>query len=116
MTLPKIVQTKNAIASAATIVQPTGVPYNMETNIPKSAQTTERIAEQIVTLLNVLNTRIADRAGKTINAEIKSEPTRFMARTIITELTQAIEKLYAFVETPEDAAKVSSNVIANILW
>ena len=106
---------KNVIASAATIVQPTGVPFIIEKSIPLSAHKTETIAEQSVTLLKVLNRRIAESAGKIISAEIRSEPTRFIASTIITAVTQAIAKLYALVETPEDAAKFSSKVMAKIV-
>lgn len=81
---------------AATIVEPTGVPAKMAIRIPKTAQTTEIIAEQIVTDLKLLNILIAEIDGKITNAEIKSEPTRFIARTIITAIKIAITKLYIF--------------------
>ena len=38
--------------------------------------------------------RMADNAGKITSAEIKSDPTRFMARTMITAMTMAISRLY----------------------
>ena len=99
----------------ATTVEPTGVPANIEASMPKEAQATDIITEQILTDLNVLNTRIADMAGKTINADISKAPTKFMARTITTAITEARIKLYIFALFPVAAAKFSSNVTANIL-
>ena len=110
-----ILNKQNPAMSAATIVDPTGVPARMETMIPNAAQKTENKAEQIVTLLKLLNTRIADNAGKITNAEINSEPTRFIASTIITAMTTAIKRLYVFAFVPDDLAKFSSNVTAKIL-
>ena len=72
---------------------PTGVPQIMETKIPRSAQIADIIVENTVTDLNVLKTRIAERAGNIINAEIRREPTRFIARTITTAITIAIKRL-----------------------
>ena len=40
-------QTKNATISVITIVEPTGVLYNIETIIPINAHTTEIIIENI---------------------------------------------------------------------
>ena len=79
--------------SIATIVEPTGVSVRIDMIIPNTAQTTDSIAEQIVTLKNVLKIRIADSAGKMINAEINNEPTRFIARTMITAIITAITRL-----------------------
>ena len=84
---------KNAIISTATIVDPTGVPATMEVRIPIKAQQTDRIAEQIVTDLKLLNRRIADIAGEMIRAEISRDPTRFMARTMMTAVMTAITRL-----------------------
>ena len=84
----------NAAASTATIVDPTGVPANMEMMIPKKAHMTDNSAEHIVTLLKLLNIRMADIAGNMISAEIRSDPTRFMARTMMTAITIAIIRLY----------------------
>ena len=84
---------KNATISTATIVEPTGVPSSTEIIIPKNAQTTEKTAEQIVTDLKLLKILIAESAGKITKAEIRSEPTKFIARTIITAITTAINKL-----------------------
>ena len=101
--------------SAKTIVGPTGVPAIMEAKIPTAVQETDKIAEQIVTDLNDLKMRIALKAGKIINAEISNEPTKFIARTIMTAVTTAINKLYKFVFTPVALANDSSKVTANNL-
>ena len=101
--------------SARTIVGPTGVPAIIEANIPVAVQLTDKIAEQIVTDLNDLKIRIALKAGKIINAEIRSEPTRFIAKTMIIAVTTAINKLYKLVFTPVALANDSSNVTANNL-
>lgn len=75
------------------MVEPTGVPAKMDIRIPLNAQTTDKTAEQMVTALKFLNTRIAERAGKITSAEINSEPTRFIARTIMTATITAIRRL-----------------------
>ena len=106
---------KNTIMSAATIVGPTGVPATIEVNNPVVAQNTEIIAELIVTDLNDLNILIALKAGKIINAEIKRDPTKFIAKTIITAVIIAINKLNRFAFTPVALAKFSSKVTAKIL-
>ena len=83
-----------ASKSAATIVEPTGVPAGTEIKRPARAHVTLIITEQIVTDLKLLKTRIAERAGKITSAEIKSEPTRFIASTIITAIMIAMTRLY----------------------
>jgi hypothetical protein len=97
------------------MVEPTGVPANMENTIPINAQATEATAEKIVTALKLLSTLIAERAGKITSAEISSEPTKFMASTIITAVIVAISKLYNPTLVPTAFAKSSSKVTANIL-
>lgn len=90
---PTIEQMTKATISTATMVEPTGVPAKMEARIPKTAQNTENIAENTMTDLKLLNNRIEESAGKIINADIKREPTRFIANTIITAMTTAIRRL-----------------------
>ena len=75
------------------MVEPTGVPARMEIRIPSSAHIIEDTAEKIVTLLKFLRMLIAESAGKMTKADIKSEPTKFIARTMITAITVAINKL-----------------------
>ena len=99
----------------ATIVEPTGVSATNETTIPKMAHNTDSIAEQSVTEKKVLNIRIAASAGNIVNAEIKREPTKFIESTIITAMTTAIMRLYAFAFVPTARAKFSSNVTSKIL-
>ena len=77
----------------ATMVEPTGVPARMEIKSPETELNTDTRALHTVTLLKLLKTRIADSAGKITNALIKREPTRFMARTIITAIIQAMTRL-----------------------
>ena len=110
-----IENTAKAAISTATIVEPTGVPAVIEISIPNSAQNTDSKAEHIVTDLKLLNTRMAESAGNMTSAEIKSEPTRFMARTIITAVVTAIIRLYSPALTPDALANVSSNVTEKIL-
>ena len=98
------------------MVEPTGVPIRIEIIIPKNAQRTDRIAEKIVTDLKLLNKRIAEIAGNMTSAEINKEPTKFIAKTIITAIIIAINKLYFSVLIPVAFAKSSSNVTAKIIW
>ena len=79
--------------STTTIVDPTGVPARIAVMRPTAAQTTERMPAQIVTARKLLNTRMADRAGKITSAEMSSEPTRFMASTIMTAMMTASSRL-----------------------
>jgi len=75
----------------------------------------DRIIEQMVTALKLPNTHIADRAGKMMSADIKSEPTRFIPSTIITAMMIAMIKLYVSVLVPVAFAYSSSNVTAKSL-
>ena len=91
--MPIIINTRYIAASTVTIVAPTGVPPRIDMNIPVKAATIDIITEQIVTDLKLPNTHIADRAGKMISADISSEPTRFMPKTMITAMIMAIIRL-----------------------
>ena len=108
-------QIANAAMSVITIVDPTGVSHIMDRTIPKSAHTTEITAEQMVTDLKLLNILIADNAGKITSADTRSDPTRFMASTMITAIIVAITKLSSFVFVPTAFAKLSSKVTAKNL-
>ena len=100
--------------SAATIVEPTGVPPRMAVSMPINAHATERTAAQMVTLKKLRQTRMAANAGKTMSAEISREPTRFIASTMMTATTTARNRLQSPVRTPPARADVSSNVMAKI--
>ena len=107
---------KNATMSAATIVEPTGVPARMATTIPVREQTTEITAAATVTEKKLLKNRMAESDGNTTSAETSNAPTRFMARTMIAAMMIAIRRLNALTLTPVACAKFSSNVMAKILW
>ena len=87
----------------------------IERTIPVSAQNTESIAEKIVTDLKLLKILIADNAGKITSADTRSEPTRFIARTMMTAITVAIMKFRKPAFVPTAFAKLSSNVTAKNL-
>ena len=84
---------KNTTISTATMVEPTGVEPRTDTRIPVREHSTDRTAEHIVTDLKLLNIRMAERAGNMTSAEMSSEPTRFIAMTIIIAMTIAISRL-----------------------
>lgn len=75
------------------MVDPTGVEKSIDTTIPIRAQNTETTAAYITTPLKFCITRIAESAGKMTSAEIKREPTKFIASTIITAVITAIKLL-----------------------
>ena len=75
------------------MVEPTGVSSRIEQRMPKIAQKTDITAEKRMTDLKFLKSRMDERAGKMIRAEIKREPTRFMARTITMAIITAIKRL-----------------------
>ena len=96
------------------MVGPTGVEKMIAERIPMIAQVIEIIVERITTRLNVRHIRIEESAGNITSAEMSSEPTRFIARTIITAVTTAMSRLYSEARIPEALAKSSSKVTANI--
>lgn len=100
--------------SAVTIVEPTGVEFSIETTMPTNAHITEITAEHITTLLKLLKSLIEESAGNIISADISSEPTRFIASTIIVAVIIAMSRLYPSDFTPLAFAKFSSNVTENI--
>ena len=75
------------------MVEPTGVSKRIDERMPNIAQKTDITAEKRMTDLKFLKSRMDERAGKMIRAEIKREPTRFMASTITTAVTTAITML-----------------------
>lgn len=84
---------KNTTIFAETIVAPTGVSHNKEIKNPTPAHITDITAEHIITLLKLLKILIAVIDGKIINADIRSEPTRLIASTIIKAVIIAIIRL-----------------------
>ena len=61
--------------------------------MPAVALKTDNTAALIVTERKDLNNRIADNAGKLQVLKSESEPTRFIASTMITAITTAISRL-----------------------
>ena len=84
---------KKAAMSDITMVAPTGVPQMIEKIMPKRAQTTDTQTEQTVTERKLRNSFIAQSAGKIIRAETRSDPTRFIARTMMTAVITEISRL-----------------------
>ena len=74
-------------------MEPIGVPAIIEMSIPRTAHKTDIIAEPITTALKLLKSRIVDKAGKIISADVSNEPTKFIAKTIITAMIMAIIRL-----------------------
>ena len=105
----------NMKTSTPTIVEPTGVPLTIDISNPIIAETTDIILDAIVTDLKVLNILIAEITGNIIKADIRSEPTRFIASTITIAVIVATSKFITFAFTPVATANVSSKVIENIL-
>ena len=75
------------------MVEPTGVSKRIDERMPNIAQKTDITAEKRMTDLKFLKSRMDERAGKMIRAEIKREPTRSMARTITMAIITAIKRL-----------------------
>lgn len=101
--------------SAITIVAPTGVAKIMEINIPRIAQTTLMILEEITTALKLLNTLMLDIAGNTTSAAVSKEPTNLIDRAITIPITAASAISYALAFSPVAVMKAESKVIENIL-
>ena len=101
--------------SMMTIVEPTGVPATIDARIPVIAPNTDMEQEETITFLKLLKSNIAETEGKMIRAEIKREPTRFIASTMITAMTAASMTFKKRVFVPHANAKSSSKVMAKIL-
>ena len=83
---------------------------------PSQRQTTEITAAFRVTVRNVRQIRMADRAGNTIRLEISSAPIIRIPRTITMAVSRAIRVLYTSDFVPVARAKFSSKVTAKIRW
>ena len=95
-------------------MEPTGVEYSTASTMPMEVLSTEMAAAQITTPRKLLNTRMAESAGKITSAEISREPTRFMASTMITAVITAMSILWSFAFMPVAEAKTSSKVTAKM--
>ena len=83
----------NAQRSATTTVGPMAVAHTSEIITPNVAQIREMTTAQIVTLLKVLKSRIAEREGKMMRAEASSAPSIFIASTTVMPTAIAITAL-----------------------
>ena len=66
-----------------TILAPVGVSSIYDVNRPNIKQTTDKIADEIVTDLNDLKTLIEIRAGNSMSDEINIEPINLIPKTIV---------------------------------
>ena len=82
-----------ADAYARTTLAPAGVAATYERVTPAIRHTTEITAAFIITLLNVLHTRIDVNAGKMIRLEINNAPIIRIPSTIVTAVSTAINVL-----------------------
>ena len=64
MTMDARQKMKNTQISADTMVEPTGVPASIEMIMPLAAHNRDITTEQMITLLKLLNTLMAESAGK----------------------------------------------------
>ena len=94
---------------------PTGEPTSTEIKSPIPVHTTEKTADDIVTDRKLLNTHIEASAGNTTSADIRSEPTRFIANTTIKAIFTAVHNFYFLVFITVETAKFSSIVTAYLL-
>lgn len=69
-----------------TTVAPIGVERMMDAMIPDTAQKTPTTPEAITTDRKLLNILSVDKTGNTISADIRSEPTSCMLKTITTAI------------------------------
>ena len=76
------------------MVAPTGVPHMIDPVMPSTAQTTDSAAEHMVTRRKSSQILMADKAGNMTRADTSRDPTRFMARTMMTAMITAIIRLY----------------------
>ena len=98
-----------------TIHAPVGSERRNDTRIPTKKHITDNIAEQITTLLNVVQTLMAVSAGKIMRLEISIDPIIRIPTTIVNAVSIARSILHPETLIPDDFAKLSSNVEQNIL-
>lgn len=96
-----ILQNPKHTISTTTIVEPTGVPETIATNKPIIAARTDIIHAKNVTFRKLLKIIIEETAGNIMRADIKSVPTRFIARTITVAITAARIIFINFVFIPQ---------------
>ena len=108
-------KSKKAKIFIITTLAPAGVSYRYEITIPVKKQKTAIMAEQTVTVLNLLKILMAVKAGKIIRLEISKAPIMRIPSTIVRAVKSAMSILYVPVFIPPAFAKVSSKLMAKIL-
>ena len=99
-----------------TIEEPTGILSIIQhKNNPIVTATTEDIAANIVTCLNVLKINLADSVGNIINAVINNAPISFIPITTTKDVKIEIVILIIVAFVPVDLENTGSNVAVNIL-
>ena len=83
----------NITKSKTTTVAVVGVSSLIDVKRPKNIENTDIATEHNMTDLKFLNIFMADKGGKTISADIKSEPVSIIARLIVIATNMAISIL-----------------------
>ena len=94
---------------------PVGVAIKYDNVKPIINVIIDTTTDDITVLLNFLNILIEVNVGNIINELISNDPTNLIPNTTIIEHNVENIMLYKFTLIPIDLAKLSSNVIANIL-
>lgn len=76
-----------------TMLDPVGVENIYDTPIPRKKQSVEIIAEDIITVLNLLQTLIDESVGKIIRLDIKSAPIILIPITMVMDVSAAMSIL-----------------------
>lgn len=97
-----------------TTLAPGEVPKIKEAVSPKKKQTNAKMADEIITLLKLMNTRMELNAGKIINEEMSMVPMTRIPRTMVIAVSRATSILKKPTLTPVALAKFSSKVMAKI--
>lgn len=93
MIFSNAMQTRSPAIFTQTTLAPAGVVQVYDIKMPMKKQIISKITEKITTVLNLVQTLIEESDGITIKLEIKSVPTSFIPRTIVTAVKMAITVL-----------------------
>ena len=102
--------------SQTTTVAPTGVESRYDPVSPRQKHMTESPAAKHTTERKLLNTRIADSAGKMMRLESSIAPIMRIPSTTVSAVRTDRIVLYVPTRTPVARAKDSSNVTEKSLW
>ena len=102
------------ISSISTIVEPTGVPYTIDTVSPIETQSIWYIQDAMTTILKFLKSAELESTGNIISAVMRSDPTKFIDNTITMATIIENTVLNSSTFMPIDFENASSKVIENI--